>query len=81
MQGKQAFSFYNRKTGESVRLVLKPVQNKMTREESFIHYQSLSPYDMFEVKETTIKLPEEARILIHINVSAVVKLQELIGFA
>lgn len=62
MQGKQAFSFYNRKTGESVRLVLKPVQNKMTREESFIHYQSLSPSDMFEVKETTIKLPEEARI-------------------
>lgn len=62
MRGKQAFSFYNRKTGKSVRLVLKPRPHEMTREESFAYYQECQPEDMFDVKETTIKLPEEARI-------------------
>ena len=33
MRGKQAFSFYNRKTGKSVRLVLKARPRDMTREE------------------------------------------------
>ena len=34
MTGKQAFSFYNRATGESVRLILKPKPLNMTPEES-----------------------------------------------
>ena len=34
----------------------------MSREESFAYYQNTEPEDMFDVKETTIKLPEEARI-------------------
>ncbi|MBR7177942.1 MAG: formylmethanofuran dehydrogenase [Oscillospiraceae bacterium] len=62
MRGKQAFSFYNRKTGKSVRLVLKPKPVGMTREESFSYYQACSPEEMFEVKETTIRLPETARL-------------------
>ena len=62
MRGKQAFSFFNRKNGKSVRLVLKPKPHDMTREESFAYYQSCEPKDMFEVKETTVTLPEEARI-------------------
>lgn len=62
MTGKQAFSFYNRKTGKSVRLVLKPKPRKMTREESFAYYQSCTSEEMFEVKETKIELPEQARI-------------------
>lgn len=62
MRGKQAFSFYNRSTGKSVRLVLKPRPHEMTREESCEYYQSCEPEEMFEVKETTIKLPENARI-------------------
>ena len=62
IRGKQAFSFYNRKTGASVRLVLKPRPEGMTREESFAYYQSLDPKDMFDVKETTIALPEAARM-------------------
>lgn len=62
IRGKQAFSFYNRASGESVRLVLKPRPEGMTREESFKYYQSLRPCDMFDVKETTIELPEQARI-------------------
>ena len=62
MRGKQAFSFYNRKTGESVRLVLKPKPEGMTREESFVYFQGCEPKDMFEVKGTTIRLPEAARL-------------------
>ena len=62
MRGKQAFSFYNRKTGESVRLVLKPKPEGMTREESFVYFQGCEPKDMFEVKEATIRLPEAARL-------------------
>lgn len=62
MRGKQAFSFYNRKTGKSVRLVLKPKPEGMTREESFSYYQGSRPEEMFDVKETTICLPEKARL-------------------
>lgn len=62
MRGKQAFSFYNRKTGKSVRLVLREKPEGMTREESFAYYQKTEPEDMFDVKKTTICLPEEARI-------------------
>lgn len=62
MTGKQAFSFYNRKTGKSVRLVLRAKPREMTREESFEYYHSCTDSEMFEVKETTIHLPEQARI-------------------
>ena len=62
MRGKQAFSFYNRKTGASVRLVLKPKPEGMTREESFAYYQSCEPKDMFDVKDAVIQLPEKARL-------------------
>ena len=61
IRGKQAFSFYNRKTGKSVRLVLKPKPEGMTRAESFAYYQECKPEEMFEVKQTTICLPEQAR--------------------
>ena len=61
MRGKSAYSFYNRKTGKSVRLVLKPREG-MTKAESFAYYQGCEPEEMFEVKETTIRLPEQARI-------------------
>ncbi len=60
LRGKQAFSFYNRKTGESVRLVLKP--REMSRKESFAYYQSCDPEEMFTVKEATLTLPEKARL-------------------
>ena len=62
MRGKQAFSFYNRKTGKSVRLVLKPKPEGMTREASFAYYQACQPQEMFDVKETSICLPEKARM-------------------
>ena len=61
MRGKSAYSFFNRKTGASVRLVLKP-RPSMTKEESFSYYQACAPEDMFEVKQTTIVVPEKARL-------------------
>ena len=62
MRGKSAYSFYNRKTGKSVRLVLKPKPEGMTREASFEYYQACKPEEMFDVKQTTIQLPEKARL-------------------
>lgn len=62
MRGKQAFSFYNRKTGKSVRLVLKKKPEGMTREQSFDYYQGCEPKDMFDVKEAMIQLPEKAQL-------------------
>ena len=61
MRGKSAYSFYNRKNVESVRLVLRPKAG-LTREESFAYYQACKPEEMFEVKETTIQLPEKAKL-------------------
>ena len=62
MTGKQAFSFYNRKSGISVRLVLKPRPHEMSRQESFAYYQSLEPAAMFDVKQASISIPEPAKI-------------------
>ena len=62
IRGKQAFSFYNRASGKSVRLVLKPRPEGMTKKESFAYYQSLEPSEMFEVKPASLRLPESARI-------------------
>ena len=62
MRGKSAYSFFNRKTGQSVRLVLKPAPEGMTRADSFAYYQACEPKDMFDVKQTTIRLPEAARL-------------------
>ena len=46
LRGKQAFSFYNRRNGKSVRLVLKPRPAGMTREESFAYFQALEPEEL-----------------------------------
>ncbi len=62
MRGKSAYSFYNRKTGESVRLVLKPRPEGITRENSFAYFQSCLPEEMFEVRKATIALPEKAKL-------------------
>ncbi len=62
MTGKSAYSFYDRSSGKSVRLVLKPRPANMSREESFAHYQAMEPKDMFDVKQTVIVLPEKARL-------------------
>ena len=62
IRGKSAYSFYNRKTGASVRLVMKPKPEGMSKEEAFAYYQGCHPEEMFEVKETTLSLPEKAQL-------------------
>lgn len=62
MRGKSAYSFYNRKTGLSVRLVLKPIPAGMSKSESFAYLQATDPAALFDVKPTTISFPEKARL-------------------
>ena len=62
MRGKQAFSFYNRKNGRSVRLVLRPAPAGMTREQSFAYYQAHEPKELFDVKAATLAVPERAKL-------------------
>lgn len=62
MTGKQAYSFYCRKTGRSVRLVLRERPQGMTREESLRYIRDREPRELFDVKETKIPLPQSARI-------------------
>ena len=54
MTGKQAFSFYNRATGESVRLVLKPKPLNMTPEESKGYYFDRTCEELFDTMEAQI---------------------------
>lgn len=62
MTGKQAFSFYCRKSGKSVRLVLRQRPAGMSREESLHYIKGGEPSALFDVKETKIALPEHARL-------------------
>ena len=61
MRGKQAFSFYDRKNGKSIRLVLKDKPEHITREQSMDYFLSQEPKDLFIVKEAR-PIPEPARI-------------------
>lgn len=62
LRGKQAFSFYNRRTGKSVRLIKKEMDVEMTREEKQ-NYILEAPFDkIFTITEVKFDLPEEARL-------------------
>lgn len=62
LRGKQAFSFYDRKSGKSVRLLLRPKPEGMTKAQSLEYYSVRSDEELFEVKPVTLPLPESARI-------------------
>ena len=62
LRGKQAFSFYRRSTGQSVRLVLNPRPRGLSREDSLRWILEKPAEELFTIKETTIALPESARI-------------------
>lgn len=62
MTGKQAFSFYCRGSGRSVRLVLRQRPAGMSREESLRFILDGDPRALFDVKETRLALPEHARL-------------------
>ena len=62
MTGKQAFSFYNRETGQSVRLLLKPKPTDMTPEASARYYFDHDCHELFTAMPTRLPLPTTAKI-------------------
>ena len=62
MTGKQAFSFYNRASGQSVRLLLKPKPVDMTPEESSRYYFDHSCRELFTAMPARLPLPTPAKI-------------------
>jgi formylmethanofuran dehydrogenase subunit E len=63
LRGKQAFSFFNRKTGKRLRLVLRDMpKGDKSREEVQREMLDAPPDQLFDVKEPSFALPEAARI-------------------
>ncbi len=62
IRGKSAYSFYRRRDGRSLRLLLRPYPHEMSREESFAYLRDADPATLFEVQETRLPLPERARL-------------------
>jgi formylmethanofuran dehydrogenase subunit E len=58
--GKTAYSFYNRKTGQAVRLVLNPLS--IPRQESLAYFRANAPQALFTVKPVTRALPQKAQL-------------------
>ncbi len=60
--GKQAFSFFDRVSGKSIRMVLKPMDKNKDREEK-IKWLLEAPVDeVFTFSQPSFDLPEKARI-------------------
>lgn len=64
LRGKQAFSFYERNSGRSVRLVLKPTPDFPDKERKFRYLQDTPAAELFDKKETVLSLPEHARLFV-----------------
>ena len=61
LRGKQAFSFFDRRSGRSVRLVLRRTPEK-TRDERRDWLMNGDYHEMFDVKPAVDRLPEGSRI-------------------
>lgn len=68
-RGKQAFSFFNRKKGCGLRLVLKEMP-PLTRGKKLEYIMQSSQKELFVVKKPKFKLPERARIFSSLQCSA-----------
>ena len=62
LTGKSVFHFYNRENNKSIRLALKQVFTDMDREDYMKALLEANAEEIFDIKDTKIKLPEEARI-------------------
>lgn len=60
--GKSAYSFYDRSTGRSIRIVLKPLSRSMSRKEKEEFLMNAKPEDIFDYKEPLYPIPEKAKI-------------------
>ena len=63
LTGKQAYSFYDRRTGKSVRVCVKPFDRNACDFSAITDRFINGPEeDSFEIKKTTTEVPEKARI-------------------
>ncbi|MDD3168892.1 MAG: FmdE family protein, partial [Eubacteriales bacterium] len=62
IRGKQAFSFFNRSNGASVRLVLKQLPKMESREAKQNYILEAPLNEVFEIKKPGYPLPETARL-------------------
>ncbi len=62
--GKMGFSFFNRKTGESIRLVLKRIEKKseMSREERKKFILEAPYEEIYDIKKPHYTIPKKAKI-------------------
>lgn len=61
LQGKHAFNFYKRGCSKAVRLVLNPLPEGISRENSLAYYKEAEPETLFAVKAPVLELPDRAR--------------------
>ena len=73
MTGKQAYSFYHRGSGRSVRLLLTNRPEGLSREEAFAFYQRTSPEELFTAMPVRLALPERAASLTAISAPSAVR--------
>lgn len=60
--GKMAFSFFSRTTGQSLRMIVKPSENEMTRQERQAHILASSIDDIFSFSTPDFEPPIKARL-------------------
>ncbi|RNC62846.1 MAG: hypothetical protein AWM53_01869 [Candidatus Dichloromethanomonas elyunquensis] len=60
--GKMAFSFFNRRNGESLRIMIKPFQGEMDRKERQEYILNSPVEELFDFMKPAFSLPETARI-------------------
>ena len=61
-RGKNAFSFFDRRTGKGVRLVLRPFDRDRPKEEVIAEILAKPYGELFEIKEPGFEVPEKARL-------------------
>lgn len=59
--GKMAFSFFNRKNGESIRLILNKSKHEMSRDERKQYILEALADEVFSIKKPNFQAPEYAR--------------------
>lgn len=60
--GKQAFTFFNRDTGEGLRMVLKPYSHDMDREQRKAYLLEADIEEIFDFKQPHFDMPKTARL-------------------
>jgi formylmethanofuran dehydrogenase subunit E len=60
--GKMAFGFFNRKNGESLRMIVKPFKGEMDRRQRQEYILNSSIDEVFNFSKPTFELPEKARL-------------------